>query len=66
MSTELHKQILPDYEDSIASLQITSSISQILLLQFLILSEQFVLKPVRLTNALSAVVSSDNFHGLQM
>ena len=43
MSTELHKQILPDYEDSIASLQITSSISQIRLLQFLILSEQFVL-----------------------
>ena len=56
--------MLPDYEDLIISLQITSSIASSPILFQLI---KFLLrvsdKPVWLTNDLSVVVPSDSSHG---
>ena len=51
ISAELHQQILPDYEDLITSLEITSSINPV------------SVKPVWLSNNLSVAVPSVNFHG---
>ena len=62
IATESYQQILPDYEDLITSLQITSSISPILFQVIKFLS-RVSHKPVWLRNNLSDLVPSDSSHG---
>ena len=62
IATESYQQVLPDYEDLITSLHITSSISPILFQVIKFLS-RVSHKPVWLTNDLSDVVPSDSSHG---
>ena len=62
IATESYQQILPDYEDLITSLQISSSISPILFQVIKFLS-RVSHKPVWLTNDLSVAVPSDSSHG---
>ena len=59
MSTESHQKILPDYEDLITSLNITSSIN---LSNF----SRVYHKPVWFTDVSNVVVPSDNLHGFLM
>ena len=61
ISAELHQQILPDYEDLITSLEITSNISPIFSKSSSF--SRVSVKPVWLSNNLSVAVPSVNFHG---
>ena len=64
ISTESYQQILPDYEDLITSLQITSSIaSSPILFQVIKFLSRISHKSVWLTNDLSFAVPSDSSHG---
>ena len=57
ISTESYQQILPDYEDLITSLQITSRISSSTILF------QAIKLLSRVSHDLSVVVPSDSFYG---
>ena len=64
IATESYQQVLPDYEDLITSLQITSSIaSSPILFQVIKFLSGVSHKPAWLTNDLSVAVPSDSSHG---